>query len=86
MHRIRHNGPGGGIRRSELPEDYGPRHSVCPRCGCFLNRYHSPTEDGGLCYPCAPGGEGVVIEVAPGEYRRFHIVKDEDLVDLMEAA
>lgn len=60
-------------RPGDPPPDYGRHHARCLRCGAFLCRYHSPIDDGGLCWPCVPGAEGVVIEVAPGEYRRFDV-------------
>lgn len=56
------------------PADYGRHHARCPRCGAWLCRYHSSSEDGGLCWPCAPGGEwGVVIEVETQRWERISI-------------
>ncbi len=56
----------------EAPEDYGRHHARCRKCGAFLCRYHAPDADGGLCWPCAPGGQGgVVLQVEPGLWRRF---------------
>ncbi len=60
-------------RKDQAPTDHGRRKQRCAKCGAWLCQYHDPTADGGLCWPCAPGGEGVVLEVAPGEFRRFSV-------------
>ena len=56
---------------TEAPEDYGRHHARCERCGAWLCRYHDPAADGGLCWPCAPGGEGVVLRIAEGRWMRY---------------
>ena len=74
-------------RKAELPNDFGHHKHRCKRCGAYLCRYHDPRADGGLCWPCAPGGEGgVVIEVEPGEYRRFYLTDDAHALRLAAAA
>lgn len=71
---IRHHGLGGALKPSLT--DYGPRHARCPRCQAWLNRFHDPNLDAGLCHPCRPPGEGgVVVEVKPRQYRRFHVIE-----------
>jgi hypothetical protein len=59
------------------PDDYGHRTRNCPSCGAWLCRYNA----GPLCWPCSPGGEGgVILEVAPGEWRRFQLADSRVLV------
>lgn len=70
--------------KSETPDTY-PKGRRCGRCACYLNQYN----EGPLCHPCQPGGEGVLIEVAPNHWRRFVLAepeRGEQILELMEAA
>lgn len=73
-------------RREDRPDTY-PEGRRCKSCGCYLNRYHAAPA--GLCYAHEPGSwqeDGVIIEVAPGVFRRFHLARREKLSDPYELA
>lgn len=50
---------------SERPERHAPRR--CRICDAWLSTYNAEP----ICWSHQPNGEGVLVEVAPGEYRRF---------------
>ncbi len=57
-------------RLDEQPTTYS-KGRRCPACSAFLCSYN----EGPLCWPCSPGGEGVVLPVGNGQWRRFKAVK-----------
>jgi hypothetical protein len=54
-------------RKEEVPIDHGHRTRRCRICNAFVCRYN----DQPICWVHQPAGEGVLLEVAPGQWRRF---------------
>lgn len=57
------------VKQSEVPDDFGHRTRRCRICDAWLCRFNPEP----ICWHHQPGGEGVLIEVADGDWRRFTV-------------